>query len=154
MLPTLVRMLTLRVGSRWVAEDLAQEALARALADWDRVRSQRYPSNYVYRIAVRLAASNVRRRRSERRALQRLRLRRPTAEPGTDFDEANETDLLRHLESLTRREREVVSLRFGADLSVQATAEALGITEGTVKTLSHRAMAKLRRHMQAEATNG
>jgi RNA polymerase sigma factor (sigma-70 family) len=44
---------------------------------------------------------------------------------------------------LPPRQREVVLLRYFADLSVQATAEVMGCAEGTVKASTHKALATL-----------
>ena len=51
----------------------------------------------------------------------------------------------RALATLPRREREVTVLRYHLDLDVAAIAETLAVSEGTVKTLLHRA----RRHLAA-----
>jgi RNA polymerase sigma factor (sigma-70 family) len=45
---------------------------------------------------------------------------------------------------LPRRQREVVVLRFFLDLSVEQTAAALGASEGTVKSYTSRALARMR----------
>jgi RNA polymerase sigma-70 factor (sigma-E family) len=48
------------------------------------------------------------------------------------------------LAKLTQRERSVLVLKFYADLSEASTAAELGISQGTVKSTVHRALAKLR----------
>ncbi len=53
----------------------------------------------------------------------------------------------RSLASLDADHQVVVALRFGADLTVPAIAEALGIPEGTVKSRLHHAMGRLRASM-------
>lgn len=57
--------------------------------------------------------------------------------------------VLRALGALTTRERQVVALRFLEDYSETDTARALGIPLGTVKSVTHRAIGKLRdsRHL-------
>jgi RNA polymerase sigma-70 factor (ECF subfamily) len=52
--------------------------------------------------------------------------------------------------ALPRRQREVVCLRFYADLPVAETAARLGVAEGTIKALTHQAIASLRRSLLAE----
>ena len=70
--PRLVPMLHALTGDRQRAEDIAQEALATAQRDWERVRALDRPGAWVRRVALN-ASSNVRRRRSrEVVALQRL----------------------------------------------------------------------------------
>jgi RNA polymerase sigma factor (sigma-70 family) len=53
-------------------------------------------------------------------------------------------DLQRALADLPRRQREVVALRFLGDFSEQATADALGIDVGTVKSHASRGLSRLR----------
>ena len=57
-------------------------------------------------------------------------------------------DLLRGLRRLSRRQREVVVLRFVADLPEVAVAEQLGISVSAVKAHSARALAALRAHLE------
>jgi RNA polymerase sigma factor (sigma-70 family) len=61
------------------------------------------------------------------------------AEPVIDHDA-----IIRAVKLLARRQREVVVLRFFADLSVSETAEAIGSSPGSVKTHTSRALARLR----------
>jgi RNA polymerase sigma-70 factor (ECF subfamily) len=56
--------------------------------------------------------------------------------------------LARAIDSLAPEEQVVVALRFHADLTVPAVAEALGIPEGTVKSRLHQAMGRLRTALQ------
>ena len=52
--------------------------------------------------------------------------------------------IIRAVKLLARRQREVVVLRFFADLSVSETAAAIGSSQGSVKTHTSRALASLR----------
>ncbi len=56
---------------------------------------------------------------------------------------ANSVDLVRAMSRLSRREREVVALHYRLDMSLSDIAKSLGIEEGTVKTLLHRARSHL-----------
>jgi RNA polymerase sigma factor (sigma-70 family) len=58
-------------------------------------------------------------------------------------------DLAHALHGLPRRMRAVVVLRFVEDLSVRETASCLDIAEGTVKSLTHKALGKLRAALDA-----
>ena len=49
------------------------------------------------------------------------------------------------IEMLPPHQRQVLSLRFGAQMSVAETARTMGKTDGTVKKLQFEALAKLRR---------
>ena len=62
-------------------------------------------------------------------------------------------DLVRRLSGLPERQRKIVVLRYYADQSEAAVADALGISVGTVKSAAARGLMALRRHAQAEAPN-
>jgi RNA polymerase sigma-70 factor (ECF subfamily) len=66
--PRLVGALALHCGDRGTAEELAQEALARAWQRWTQVQQMQNPSAWIYRVAFNLATSWFRRRAAETRA--------------------------------------------------------------------------------------
>src|SRR5687768_1557487 len=69
-------------GSRWVAEDLAQDAFTIAHRRWAEVGEYDRPGAFVRRVALNLAASWRRRRVAELRALARVAIgRKPVVEP-------------------------------------------------------------------------
>lgn len=139
-LPRLVRALTVHTGDRSVAEELSQEAMARTLANWQNVALMDHPAGWVHRVAFNLAASRWRRLGALRRAEARLQ---PPSAAVPLF--AAETIALRDaIADLSRREREVIVLRYYAGFDVGQTAGALGIASSTVTTLTSRALAKLR----------
>ena len=122
------------LGSAEDAEEVAQEALARAYARWARVSA--YPEPWVARVATNLALGRWRKARSGRGIGVGS-----TVEAG---DAALRMDLVELLRGLPRRQREVVVLRYLADRSEQETADALGCSTGTVKQHAHRGLASLR----------
>jgi len=66
-----------------VAEEIAQEALARAWERWDVVSLMSSPDGWTYRVAFNLAKSHYRRRQAEKRAMDRLE----SGDPGpSDLD--------------------------------------------------------------------
>jgi len=125
------------LGSRPDAEDVAQEALARALVRWRGIDDHAEP--WVARVAANLALDVLRRRR--RRPTVVDAAERPAPAGPSSIDRL---ELVRLLEELPRRQREVVVLRYLADLSEAATAEELGTSVGTVKQHAHRGLAALR----------
>jgi RNA polymerase sigma-70 factor (sigma-E family) len=138
--PRLVGALTIRTGSRAVAEDLVQEALARAWADWGRVSTMHNPTGWVYRVAFNLAASHWRRRAAQRRAERRSE----PADTSLQLHTAEAVVLRDALGSLSDRQQQVVILRYYLGCNVEETAEVLGVSPGTVKTQTSRAIARLR----------
>ncbi len=120
-------------GSRPVAEDAVQEALARAWERSERGEDIRNLEAWVTTVALNLARSGLRRVRSERAARERLRGRQPI--------EPSETrvDVVRALSALPRRQREATVLRYYLGYDVKEIADVLRIREGTAKTTLHRA---------------
>lgn len=137
----LVGMLSLYCRDRHVAEELAQDALIRVISNWGRVRQLEAPSAWAYRVAINLANSHLRRRLAERRATRRMSVATVEQEQDTSMAVAVRAAVA----GLPQRQRAVVVLRFFADLSVREVSELLGYPEGTVKTLTARALAALQR---------
>ncbi len=133
------------VGDRRDAEDVAQEALARAYVRWRRVSA--YDEAWVTRVAANLAIGVVRRRR----ATPELAERRTNDHAAATVERAA---LVAALESLPPRQREVVVLRHLADLPEAEVARQLGCSVGTVKTHAHRGLAALRAALGEPAPAG
>lgn len=141
--PRLLGSLTLYCGDRGVAEELTQEALARACASWSKVRRMDAPGPWVNRVAINLANSHYRRKSAEKRAKEKLDAR-PVVPQSNDHD--IEMILRREVAALPKRQRAALVLRYFGDMSVHATAETLGMAEGTIKRLTHDAIASLRKN--------
>ncbi len=134
--------LALFTGDRRLAEELAQEAFVKTCQHWETVREMEAPGAWVHRVGINLAISRARRRRTELRVVQQHGAAVATADAA---DAGLGAEAVRAaVAALPDDERAVVVLRFHADLSVAATAAALGVPEGTVKTRSRRALARLR----------
>jgi RNA polymerase sigma-70 factor (sigma-E family) len=119
------------------AEDLVQQVLARAYAAWPRVRRDEAFA-YVHRSLVNAYIDSTRRRRPTPTEVPD----HPVSSAESVIDDRSElVDLLR---PLTPRERAVVVLRHYLDTPEKDVAAALGITPGTVKSTSSRALHRLR----------
>ena len=138
--PGLVRLGYALTGDRWLAEDLAQTALAAACTAWWRVRRADDPDAYVRRILIN--ASNRRFRRRRPAEVARRPPEAPLADPAALADQRS--DLMTALRGLPPRQRAVIVLRYWADLSDAQVAALLGCSEGTVRSQAWRALAKLR----------
>ena len=140
--PRLVGTLSLLCGDGDAAEELAQETLARVWLRWSRVRELGEPvaTAWTYRVAINLANSWVRRRMAERRARARL-----AAGTHIDPDPADAVAVRQAVAALPRRQRTALVLRYYADLPVGEVAALMGCAPGTVKSLTSKALAALRR---------
>jgi RNA polymerase sigma-70 factor (sigma-E family) len=130
------RLAYLLTGQREVAEELVQDAFVRLHDRWDTVES---PPAYLRTVVARLCIGWRRRATMGR---ERERSYAPVTEEPPAFDETWEL-----LHRLPADQRAVLVLRFYADMSVEDTAAALGCPPATVRTRTHRALARLRKEM-------
>ncbi|MCD4534447.1 SigE family RNA polymerase sigma factor [Nocardioides sp. cx-169] len=137
---SLVRSAVLLGCAHADAEDLAQATLLKAWSSWPRVRRADDPDAYVYRILVNTLATSRRRRWWGERPTDRTP-DRAVADASLDV-ELRDT-VVRAVGTLPPDQRAVLVLRFVADLSERATAAALGIPVGTVKSRVSRALAAI-----------
>lgn len=137
--PGLYRTAYLMLGDHQLAEDLTQTALAKTYASWRKVKEPAAAPAYARVVLAHTAASWFR-RRSWRNELPTETL----PDTGIDHDLSTSRALLDALATLAPRQRAVVVLRYYDDLSVRDVASALGISEGTVKSQTSDALARLR----------
>jgi RNA polymerase sigma-70 factor (sigma-E family) len=145
----LVAALDLMCGSLPMAEDLAQETLARVCKDWRRIREMDAPGAYAHRIAMNLANSAFRRRAAERRARDRIG---PEPVTWSDPDSVTSIAVRRALQGLRPEQRRVLVLRYFLGYSLAEVAELLRIPVGTVKTHAHRGLLLLRDELGTSLT--
>jgi len=139
--PRLVGSMVLFSGDRILGEEIAQEALTRALERWGRVGRMASPEAWVYRTGFNVARSWARRRGVEQRANARLAGR---FVPADLPDSATAIAVREAVAALPARQRAVIVCRFYGGMSVAETAQVLSCASGTVKALTHRAIAGLR----------
>jgi RNA polymerase sigma-70 factor (sigma-E family) len=127
----MVRLAFLLTSSIETAEDLVQDVLARTQPRWSKVVE---PRAYVRRAVVNACNSHHRRRRRERA--------HPVDRPEPEALKADE--LFDVLAQLPVRMRAALVLRYYQDLPENDIAELLGCAPGTVRSLIHRGLARLR----------
>jgi RNA polymerase sigma-70 factor (ECF subfamily) len=136
----ILAVIGLLTGDRGIAEDVVQEAFAAAYHRWATVGRYDRPGAWVRRVALNRAVSGLRRRRNERRALERVGTRATTGDTTTEPpDEALWTAVRR----LPARQAQVVALVYVEDRSVADVAAILGCRVGSVKQHLARARARL-----------
>jgi RNA polymerase sigma factor (sigma-70 family) len=137
--PRLVGALSLFTGDADLAEELAQETLARVCRDWRKVSQLAAPGAWAHRVAINLARSYFRHRAVVRKHTSAL-----AAIATVDDDTASALAVRHAVAQLPVRQRSALVLRYFADLSVAETADAMRCPEGTVKTLTRQAILALR----------
>jgi RNA polymerase sigma factor (sigma-70 family) len=139
MRPGLLRLAHLLTGSPELAEDIVHDAFIACVGKWPSID---LPDAYVRRAVVNQANSALRSLGRDRTKAERLAGRATVSLAEPDLDET--WSLLRRLPD---RQRMALVLRFYDDRTEAEIAEMLGCRCGTVKSLIHRGLAKVRREI-------
>jgi RNA polymerase sigma factor (sigma-70 family) len=137
--PGLVRALYLLTADLGEAEELAQEAMARAYERWHRVSLMESPGGYVYRAAV-----NLNRKRLRHLAVQARRLLALPRQPHSSSGPEERTELAAALAGLPVRLREAFMLIEWLGMTAEEAGRILGIAPASVRSRIHRARIILR----------
>jgi RNA polymerase sigma-70 factor (ECF subfamily) len=135
----LVGQLTAMVGDMGEAEDLVQEAFARAAGQWSRLERYDNPEAWLRTVAMNLARSKW--RRGKRGAVVMLRLR--ASHTNTPSPSPDRVAVVEALKTLPATQREALVLFHFADLPVEEIARELNVPTGTVKARLSRGRAAL-----------
>jgi RNA polymerase sigma-70 factor (ECF subfamily) len=150
------RYVMFKTGDRIDAEDITTDVFLRMLESIGSFKFQGYPfSSWLFRIAHNLIVDHFRRRARRQTAPLDDAMAVAGGSSG-DMDHKIDIDLsvaevYEAMDDLTDLQREVMSLRFAAGLSVKETAEAVGRKENAVKALQHAAVKKLRAALNVSA---
>jgi RNA polymerase sigma-70 factor (ECF subfamily) len=137
--PPTLRAVSLAIGDSGRAEDLTQEAFARAFRRWSSVSALERPVAWVYVVA--LNAERKRWRREQQGAEKEARNQDVPDVAGAVLSTIVVRDAL---DRLPARQRAAVVLRYLGDLTVADIAEVMGCAEGTVKATLHHALRNLK----------
>ncbi len=139
--PALLRTAYLLTGDQHRAEDLVQDALIRTHRAWKRLHDSN-PDAYTRKVMYHLQVAWWRRGRSAEVPMGDVP--EPAARRSPDESHLIKHDLSAALRQLTPKQRAVIVLRFIDDQTEAATAEVLGVSVGTVKSQTARALTRLR----------
>jgi RNA polymerase sigma-70 factor (ECF subfamily) len=144
------RYCAIKIGDRTEAEDMTQQVFLNAIKSLPSYKFKGMPfSSWLYRIAHNQVVDHLRKKAKHATV--------PIDEmvPAKD-DPREEAEVKLQIEELalaakklTAAQREVISLRFAAELSVAEVARAMGKSEGAIKALQHSAILALRRVLAA-----
>lgn len=146
----LVRLATLLTRDASVAEELVQDAFVALHRRWPTLADPAAAHGYLRTTVVNNARSILRHRDVE----ERYRQPAPPEPAGPEERAVQSTEdarVLAALRTLSRRQQEVLVLRYYADLSEQDIAQTLGLSKGAVKSHAHRGLAALREALQHTA---
>jgi RNA polymerase sigma factor (sigma-70 family) len=169
----LVRLAVVMTGDRGAAEDIVQDAFLGLYRRWDSLADTAAPLGY-----LRVSVVNGCRTALRRRSRLWLGATGDFAEAAGQADDSagyggsaghgggaglaesaearallgdEQRAVAAALRKLPRRQREAVVLRYYLDLSVAETAQAMGVSRGTVKSATHRALAAVGRTLREES---
>ncbi|WP_107060075.1 SigE family RNA polymerase sigma factor [Streptomyces sp. NRRL F-5123] len=129
-------------------EDVVQEAFIRVHSARSRVRDPDKTLAYLRQTVVNLSRSALRRRILGLKLLSKPMPDMASAEEGA-YELLERDQLKAAMRSLQRRQREVLVLRYFADMTEAQVAETLGISLGSVKAYGSRGIAALRVAMES-----
>jgi RNA polymerase sigma-70 factor, ECF subfamily len=138
----LLGQLFLITGDLHEAEEVVQEAFARASVRWSWLRDYNAPETWVRRVAMNLAADRARKLRRQAKAI--LRMGPP---PEVSEVSVETLALVEALGTLPIRQRQAIVLRHLVGLPVQEVAQTLRVPTGTVKSLLSRGRRALAAHL-------
>ena len=152
--PRVYRYILARTGNTYDAEDLAEEVFMKVLEAIDRFQWREAPfSAWLFRIAHNSLISQRRK--------DGVRGRSGPLSDGIALDSQSPDDMVANrlalneimdaAQNLPEAQRQVITLRFAAGLSVAETARAMNKGEGNVKVIQHKAIAKLRETVRNKA---
>jgi RNA polymerase sigma-70 factor (sigma-E family) len=134
-------------GDWHTAQDLTQTTLAKLYTAWKRVERRENVDAYARKVMLRTFLDSKRLKRSTERPTAEV----PESSAPTGGDPALRVTLLSALAQLPLNRRAVLVLRFWEDQSVEATAEAMGLSISAVKSLTQRALVEVRRVLRDES---
>lgn len=133
----MLRLARLIMTSTAVAEEVVQDAFVTV---YQRRRSIDQPGAYLRRVVVNNCSTTLRREKVERRKIEQIGRR----EGDCPILPAELDETWQSLERLSTKQRTALVLRYYEDLTLQGVAEAMDEQVGTVKSLIHRGLKRLR----------
>jgi len=135
----LYRVALLYLGSESMALDAVDEAAYKGFLGYHKLRQPEYFTTWITRILLNVCNTNLRRQKRERAVAQL---------PETTEEELDRLPLRDAVARLPNELKGIIILRYFAGLTLEETAESLGVPRGTVSTRQRRALALLRLELE------
>ncbi|HET6823088.1 MAG TPA: RNA polymerase sigma factor [Anaerolineales bacterium] len=151
LLPKVYHYFCLQVGDRLEAEDLTAATFERAWRDRERYQKDLGTfTNWLFGIARHVTITHFRQNKHEqvRTEPENPEVSRPTEESAARQEEFQRLASL--LTALPAREREIFSLKYGAQFTNRSIAKIVGVTESNVGTILHRLVSRLKEQWEHE----
>jgi RNA polymerase sigma-70 factor (sigma-E family) len=145
----LIRLAIVMLGDRGAAEDVVQDAFFGLYRHWSGLTDPANALSYA-RSAVLNGCRNALRRRARSKHHDPDLVASESAEAAVLIGEEHQ-QVLRAIRALPDRQREALVLRYYLDMSEEEIARAMGISRGTVKSATSRAVAALGRMLKEDA---
>jgi len=148
-MPRIYRYIALRVRNQSEAEDLTEQVFLKALEAGPSFRWRGAPiSSWLFRIARNQVIDFWRTDKTGRTVTLDESLIDDIANPERTAERNEDIrQVIREMGQLTQAQREVIELRFAAELSTAEVARVLGKSQGAVKVMQHSALAALRKRL-------
>ncbi|MDQ6722606.1 MAG: sigma-70 family RNA polymerase sigma factor [Candidatus Dormibacteraeota bacterium] len=150
--PSVCRFAAMVAGSAADADDLAQDALlraVRAVGSYDSAKGT--PEAWLWRIVINSARDSARRRERARGLLERLMFAAPRESESVEaavLARLRDEDLHAQIRLLPLRDRTLMALRFGAGLDTAEVGAAVGLSPDSAGKAIRRALARLRARLE------
>jgi len=150
--PSVCRFAAMVAGSSTDADDLAQDALlraVRAVRSYDSARGT--AEAWLWRIVVNSARDSARRRERARALFERLTFAAPRESESVEdavLARLRDADLHAHIRLMSHRDRMLLALRYGAGLDTAEVGAAVGLNSDTAGKAIRRALGRLRARLE------
>lgn len=152
-LPKVYGYVRQRVDDTPTAEDLTATIFEKALAGWDKRRKPASLAAWLFRIARNTIASHYRRKGTQSEVILEEPDDKPAAtlRPEDSLLQAERRSLIQDsIRQLSRREQDIIALKFGGGLTNRAISSIVGISEGNVAVILHRSLRKLQATLESQ----
>jgi RNA polymerase sigma factor (sigma-70 family) len=151
-LPKVYGYVRQRVNDTPTAEDLTAAIFEKALAGWNGRRKPASQATWLFRIARNTIASHYRRKGTRTEVVLPEPDDRPAIGPGPE-DRLMQIErwvlIQDSIRQLSRREQDIIALKFGAGLTNRAIGPIIGVSEGNVAVILHRSLRKLQAALES-----